>query len=78
MSKMKGTESEGQGDAAAAKLIDARGGGIEHGSRCAAHGQEGRCRLSALAAKAGAVVKILTDGQEVLYGIIAELRKVAL
>ena len=31
-----------------------------------------------LAAKAGAVVKILTDGQVVLYGIVAELGKVAL
>ena len=28
----------------------------------------------ALAAKAGAVVRIFRDGQEVLYGIIAELR----
>ena len=32
----------------------------------------------ALAANADAVVRILTDGQEVLYGIIGELRKVAL
>ena len=32
----------------------------------------------ALAANAGAVVRILTDGQEVLYGIGGELRKVAL
>ena len=31
-----------------------------------------------LAAKAGAVVKILTDGQLVWYGIVAELGKVAL
>ena len=61
MSKMKSTESAEQGDAAAAKLIDAL---IK---------ELGDWR-GALTAKVGAVVRIFRDGQEVLYGIIAELR----